>query len=218
MNGQAGSARLVIEEIGSATSARCDEVEPGSLAGASSSAAVRADVYDRRSRHSCPQHKLQNRPASSRLKAVRHHSPERAGRCSRDSRLWDHAHRRRSGPDAVDLDKEVARAPKKRVGPVRGWVGDEPWVHEAAGEFGQRNLRIRPCQRGAIAVVHAAAEAEVLVVKRSVSKRSALWKRLGSRLPAASASMTGDPSGIVVSATSMSARAVRFSRNCTGGS
>jgi hypothetical protein len=66
--------------------------------------------------------------------------------------------------DAVDLDEEVAGASQGRTLAVRRWVGDQSGVPQPMYEFGEGDLRLGTSQRGAEAIVDAAAEAQVLVV------------------------------------------------------
>src|SRR5262249_23248766 len=70
----------------------------------------------------------------------------------------------RSRHDAVDLEEEVARAAQERVGPVGRRVLYQARVDEAASEFGERDLCLHAGQWGAVAVVDAAAEPQMLVV------------------------------------------------------
>src|SRR4051812_26250504 len=69
----------------------------------------------------------------------------------------------RGGDDAVDRDLQVARAAQDRVVPVRRRVDDQARVDQPAGQLGKGDLGLQPGQRGAEAVVDAAAEAEVLI-------------------------------------------------------
>ena len=58
----------------------------------------------------------------------------------------------------------MAGAAQDRAAPVGGRILEEARAVQAAGEFGQRDLRLDPGERRAEAAVHAAAKAEVLVV------------------------------------------------------
>jgi hypothetical protein len=66
--------------------------------------------------------------------------------------------------DAVDIDEEVDRSAQDGARPVRGWIGDEARVPEAASELDERDLGFEASERSAEAVVDAAAVAQVLVV------------------------------------------------------
>src|SRR5260370_20553562 len=70
----------------------------------------------------------------------------------------------RSSPDPRDFERQMARPAQDRAAPVGGRVVDEAGAIQAAGELGQRDLRLDPGERCAEADVHAAAEAEVLIV------------------------------------------------------
>ncbi|MBB4936508.1 hypothetical protein FHR32_000813 [Streptosporangium album] len=50
--------------------------------------------------------------------------------------------------DGVDVDEEVAGAAQGWAGPVRWRVGDQPGLHQSAGQRGQRDLRLDPGERG----------------------------------------------------------------------
>src|SRR5712675_3306052 len=84
--------------------------------------------------------------------------------CSSGSRVRRAPDRCRSGPDPRDFERQVAGPAQDRAAPIRRWVLKQARALQAAGEFGQCDLRLDPGEGRPEADVHAAAEAEVLIV------------------------------------------------------
>ena len=86
-------------------------------------------------------------------------------------------------------------AAQDRARPVRRRVGTEPRVAEPAGELGERDLGLQPGQRRAEAVVDAAAEAEVLVVRAVGVEAVGVGEAVGVAVAGGEHERDGEPFG-----------------------
>jgi hypothetical protein len=104
-----------------------------------------------------------------------------------------HALTAAGGDDVVVLDEKVARAPQRRVGPVRRRESSRSAICASSRASGTPNPR---CW---------------------METRSGSCTCAGSRLPEARAGMMEEPLGMVTPAMAMSSRATRCGRKWTGG-
>jgi len=121
------------------------------------------------------------------------------------------------GDDPLERNLEALRPAQGGAWTIGRRVRRKPRIDEPASERDEGRLGLDPRQWRAEAIMQAAAEAEMLIVRPLGIEKVRIDKRFGSRLPAANSSMSGAPLGIRTPPMSMSASALRV-RKCTGGS